>query len=191
MKKKDFVIVFTKSFELYLFILFQTRSKPMSRSVMVLKTNSSLKDLIESHYFGFFDRVWHSLLTWDRAHRARSEYWSYSTSCPCDKRKGSVVNRTRFFRKTSNRSEISKCKVSCLLVVFMVKFDLIPLSNWKSCTRSFQKVWRPPSDKESSLGVYYLMSVNQRLVSIFNLTSRIWILTSITEFDVESLGFIT
>ena len=46
MTKKDFVIVFTKSFELYLFILFQTRSKPMSRSVMVLKTTSSLKDLI-------------------------------------------------------------------------------------------------------------------------------------------------
>ena len=97
--EKDSVIVFTKSFELYLFILFQTRSKPMSRSVMVLKTTSSLKDLIESHYFGFFDRVWHSLLTWDRAHRARSEYWSYSTSCPCDKRKGSVVNRTKFFKK--------------------------------------------------------------------------------------------
>ena len=57
MTKKDFVTVFTKSFELYLFILFQTRSKPMSRSVMVLKTTSSLKDLIESHYFGFFDRV--------------------------------------------------------------------------------------------------------------------------------------
>ena len=96
----------TKGFtHIHVTILFKTKYKPMSRSVTVLKTTSFLRDFIGRHSFDFFDGDWNSILTWDRAHRARSKYWSYLTSShkvslcvvparyPRVERKGSVVIR--------------------------------------------------------------------------------------------------
>ena len=75
--------------------LFETKFKPMSRSVTVLKTTSSLKDEIGRHSFVLFDGDWNSILTWDRAHRARSNHWSWLTSVGMEisrrQSKGNVV----------------------------------------------------------------------------------------------------